>query len=111
MSSTLRGFGFGPRQGSHSISWWLSEAPPPEPRNRSTHFGKDQKRLIPGYWPNGLSLHDPPVSTPGPIPGVFGNYDLANQLQMRASSGFTGYPGFGVYVPLGRRLPPPPQPP
>jgi len=63
------------------------------------------------YWTNGLSLYGPPVPTAGPIPGVFGNYDLSAQWQMRASSGFTGYPGYGVYVPLGRRLPrPPPLP-
>ena len=31
------GRGFRPRQGSHSISRWLSVAPPPEPRNCSTY--------------------------------------------------------------------------
>ena len=60
---------------------------------------------IGSYWTNGLSLYGPPVPTAGPIPGVFGNYDLSSQWQQRASAGFTGYPGYGVYVPLGRRYP------
>jgi len=31
--STLRGLGFGPRQGPQSILGWLSGATPPGPRN------------------------------------------------------------------------------
>ena len=58
VSSTLRDFGFRPRQGSHSISRWLSEAPPPETRNDLTHSLNHQKRLIPSRSKYSMSVSE-----------------------------------------------------
>ncbi len=51
-----------------------------------------------GFWPNGLSLYGPPVPTPGALPGVFGNYDLARQWQAYPLSGIGAYGIVGVYA-------------
>ena len=65
-----------------------------------------------GFWPNGLSLYGPPVPTPGAMPGVFGNYDLARTWQAVPFSGVGPYGAIGVYAPLSRpRVPLGPTPP
>jgi len=62
-----------------------------------------------GFWPNGLSLYGPPVPTPGAMPGVFGNYDLARNWQAVPLSGVGAYGVVGVYAVGPRvRLPAPP---
>ena len=60
------------------------------------------------FWTNGLSLYGPPVPVYGPIPGVFGNYDLVNQWHQKPTFGLgLGY--FGWIGPF--RASPRPYPP
>jgi len=63
------------------------------------------------YWTNGLSLYGPPVPTPGPTPGVFGNSDLVNQWRATPTPGWGGgWVGVSVGFPHRRpawALPPP----
>lgn len=60
------------------------------------------------FWTNGLSLYGPPVPVYGPIPGVFGNYDLVNQWHQKPYFGLgLGY--FGWIGPF--RASPRPHPP
>jgi uncharacterized protein (TIGR03000 family) len=48
-------------------------------------------------WSNGLSLYGPPVPVYGPIPGVFGNYDLVRQWRTVPFPGLAGYGWHGIY--------------
>lgn len=52
-----------------------------------------------GFWPNGLSLYGAPVPTPGVVPGVFGNYDLARQWRAFPLYGIGAYGSLGIYSP------------